>query len=164
MFLLLACVDEPADWYYGEDLKDLTIVPISWDEGVYPDTSVLDDPNNPFAEGPSVGIDSDIKWEILSTDCTPGFYAFATALAYTPNGELQFYTAKCLQTVYESALLAPEHTYWGWSAAIRGYQVVLDSFRSDVTYDATGTIPYALAPLAYDAILSLGGTPEGDAP
>ena len=71
---------------------------------------------------------------------------------------------KCLQTVYEAARLAPEDTYWGWSAAVRGYQVVLDEFRDDVTYDATGTIPYALAPLAYDAILSMGGTPEGDAP
>ena len=77
MLLFLACATDPAQWYYGEDLTALSIVPISWDEGVYPDTSVLQDPANPFAEG----IDSEVKWEVLSTDCTPGFYAFATALA-----------------------------------------------------------------------------------
>jgi hypothetical protein len=158
--LLTACENDPASWYYGEDLSVLTIVPVAWDEGVYPDISVLDDPNNPFAEG----IDVEVKWEILATDCTPGFYAFATALAYQPTGEHQFYTAQCLQTVYESGRLAPDDTWWGWSAAVRGYQVVLDEFPGAVTYDATGTIPYDLAPLAWAAIESLGATPEGEAP
>lgn len=160
LVILLACADEPAAWYYGEDLADLAIVPVAWDEGVYPDTSVLDDPANPFA----AGIDDTLKWEVLSTDCVPGFYAFATALAYRPTGEHQFYTAQCLHVVYDGARLAPEDTYWAWSAAVRGYQVVLDVFRGDVTYDATGTIAYDLAPLAWDAILAMGGTPEGEAP
>jgi len=160
LILLLACQNPPAEWYYGEDLSQLAIVPISWDEGVYPDTSVLADPNNPFAEG----IDAEIKWEILSTDCVPGFYAFATALAMQPTGEHQFYTSQFLQTVYDSARLAPEDTYWGWSAAVRGYQVILDEFPDSVTYDITGTLAYPLAPLAYDAILQMGATPIGDAP
>lgn len=160
LLFLTACANEPAAWYYGEDLTTLTIVPVSWEEGVYPDTSVLEDPANPFASG----IDREMKWEILATDCVPGFYAFATALAGEPTGENQFYTAQCLQTVYDSARVAQEDTYWAWSAAVRGYQVVLDDFRDDVTYDATGTIPYDLAPLAWDAILTMGGTPEGEAP
>ena len=160
LVLLLACANDPATWSYGEDLTQLSIVPIAWNEGVYPDTSVLDDPANPFADG----IDAEMKWEILSTDCVPGFYAFATALAYQPTGEHQFYTAQCLQTVYDGARLAPEDTYWGWSAAVRGYQVVLDEFRDDVTYDATGTIAYPLAPLAWQAILAMGATPEGVEP
>lgn len=158
--LLLACADAPASWYYGEDLTQLTIVPIDWDQGVYPNTSVLDDPNNPFAEG----IDAEVKWEVLATDCVAGYYAFATTLAYQPTGEHQFYTAQCLQTVYDAGRLAPEDTYWGYTAAVRGYQVVLDAFRDSVTYDATGTIAYPLAPLAYEAILDMGATPEGDAP
>lgn len=161
VFFLLACAPEaPATWYYGEDLSQLAIVPVAWDEGVHPDTSVLDNPANPFAEG----IDAEVKWQILAADCTPGFYAFATALAYQPTGEHQFYAARCLHTVYDAGRLAPDDTYWGWSAAVRGYQVVLDTFPDSVTYDATGTIAYPLAPLAYEAILDLGATPEGDAP
>lgn len=156
LYLVLACATEAPSWYYGDDLRDLAIVPVSWDEGVYPDTSVLYDPNNPFADGIDV-----VKWEILATDCVAGFYAFATALAIQATGEHQFYTANCLATVYQSARLAPEDTYWGWSASVRGFQAVLDDFPDSVTYDASGTIPYALAPLAYNAIEALGATPEG---
>lgn len=157
LLLAIACVTEAPTWYYGDDLTDLSVIPVSWEEGVYPDTSVLADPNNPFADG----IDSLVKWEILATDCVPGFYAFATALATQPTGEHQFYTSNCLATVYQAARLAPEDTFWGWSAAVRGYQVVLDSFPDSVTYDATGTIAYPLAPLAFHGIQALGATPEG---
>lgn len=160
LLLLLACDHEPATWYYGEDLRDLAIVPTDWDEGVYPSPAVLANPNNPFAEG----IDAQLKWEVLATDCVPGFYAFATALAYAPTGEHQFYTAQCLHTVYDGARIAPEDTYWAWSAAVRGYQVVLDEFPDAVTYDATGTIAYELYPLAWAGIEALGATPEGEAP
>lgn len=156
LLFALACAPEAPAWYYGEDLTTLSIVPVSWDEGVYPDTSVMEDPANPFTDGMDA-----VKWEILATDCVPGFYAFATALAQQPTGEHQFYTASCLKTVYEGARLAPEDTYWGWSAAIRGFQVVLDEFPDSVTYDATGTIAYPLAPLAFYGIEALGGTPEG---
>ena len=156
IFLLLACSPVAPQWYYGEDLTDLVVTPIDWDEGVYPSTSILDDPSNPFADG--IG---DTKWDILATNCTPGFYAFGTALAYQPTGENQYYTSFCLQSVYDGARLAPEDTYWAWSAAVRGYQTVLDSFPDSVTYDSTGTIAYPLAPLAYNGIVSLGATPEG---
>lgn len=157
LLLLLACAPEPPTWFYGVDLSDLAIVPVSWDEGVYPDTSILSDPSNPFADG----IDAEVKWEILATDCVAGFYAFGTALATQPTGEHQFYTANCLQTVYDAARLAPEDTYWGWSAAVRGYQAVLDYFPDSVTYDATGTYAWSLVPYAYYGIVSMGATPEG---
>jgi hypothetical protein len=160
ILLLLGCANEPATWYYGEDLSKVTIVPIHWDEGVYPNTSVIEDPNNPFADG----IDAEAKWDILARDPVPGFYAFATALAYQPTGEHQFYAANCLQNSYDAGRLAPDDLYWAWSAAVRGYQAVIDEFPDSVTYDATGTIAYPLAPLAHDAILALGGTPEEGTP
>lgn len=157
LLFALACVTEAPEWVYGDDLRELVVSPVSWDEGVYPDVSVLDDPQNPFADG----IDDTLKWEILGTDCGPGFYAFATALAYQPNGEHQYYTAWCLQTLYDAGRLAPEDTFWGWSAAVRGYQVVLDTFPDAVSYDATGTTAWSLVPLAYQGIEALGATPEG---
>ena len=154
---LASCTVDAPTWQYGADLSDLTVAPIAWEEGVYPDTSVLVDPGNPFA----AGIDDVVKWEILTSDCAPGFYAFATALAQRPTGENQYYTAFCLQSLYDTARLAPDDTYWGWSAAVRGYQAVLDHFPDAVTYDASGTIAWPLAPLAFDGIVSLGATPVG---
>lgn len=160
LLTLLACENPPATWYYGENLQDLVVSPVDWDEGVHPSTAVLDDPANPFAEG----VDAALKWEVLSTDCAPGFYAFATALAYQPTGEHQFYAASCLHTLYDTARLAPEDTYWAWSAAVRGYQVVLDEFPDAVTYDATGTVAYPLYAQAWAGIEALGATPVGEAP
>lgn len=160
LLLWLGCENEPPVWYYGEDLSQLEIIPAHWDEGVYPSTEIVRNPNNPFANG----IDPEVKWDILATDCVPGFYAFATANAYAPAGELQFYASQCLHAAYDGGRIAPEHTYWAWSAAVRGYQAVLDNFRDDVTYDATGTIAYPVAPLAWDGILALGATPEGEKP
>lgn len=156
LLLSLACVPEPATYYYGDDLTELAVVPIDWDEGVYPNTSVLDDPANPFVDG--IG---QTKWDVLSTDCMAGFYAFATAQTEEGTGENQYYTSSCLQSLYDADRIAAEDTYWAWSAAVRGYQVVLDTFPDSVTYDATGTIPYELAPLAFRGIESLGAVPEG---
>lgn len=156
LLIALACVSEPATWYYGDDLRALRVVPVAWDEGVYPDASVLDDPSNPFTDG--IGA---TKWDVLATDCAPGFYAFATAQTEEATGENQYYTAWCLQNLYDAARIAPEDTYWAWSAAVRGYQVVLDSFPDAVTYDATGTTAYPLAPLAFAGIEALGATPVG---
>ncbi len=157
LIFLLACSYPAPEWQVGQTLADLRVDPIHWEEGVYPDTSVLDNPNNPFRDG----IDSELKWEILATDPTPGYYAFATALAMEPVGEHQFYTASCLQQVYDSARIDPEDLYWAWSASVRGYQKVLDQFPDSVTYDADGVTTYALAPSAYYAILALGATPQG---
>lgn len=154
--LLLACAVPPATWDVGVDLSEVQVVPIAWDEGVHPDTSVLDDPSNPFAGG--VGAE---KWEVLAADCAPGFYAFATALAQEATGEHQYYAASCLHALYDGARLAPDDTLWGWSAAVRGYQAVLDDFPDDVTYDASGTVAWPLAPLAFHGIEALGATPEG---
>jgi len=154
--LLLACAVPSATWEVGVDLSTLTVVPISCDEGVYPDASVRDDPSNPFADG--IGAE---KWDVLATDCAPGFYAFATALTQEPTGEHQYYASSCLHALYDGARLAPEDTYWGWSAAVRGYQAVLDEFPDSVTYDSTGTYAWPVAPLAYHGIVALGATPEG---
>ena len=154
--LLLACTDEAATWNVGQDLSDLAVVLASADEGVYPSTSVLDSPYNPFDARVLAA-----KWDILASDCAPGFYAFATALAFEPTGEHQYYTAWCMQTLVQTARLRAEDDYLGWRIAVDGYQTVLDAFPDSVTYDATGTYAWPLAPLAYEGIVSLGATPVG---
>lgn len=161
MLLLLtaACIDEPATYVYGQDLDELELVLVSRDVGVYPDTSILDDANNPFV----TGMDSELKWELTSAGAwVPAFYAWGTTLAYAPTGEAQFYTALSLGEIYARQLAEPEDLYFVWALAVDGYQAVLDHFPDSVTYDETGTIAYDLAPLAYQAIVALGGEPEGD--
>jgi hypothetical protein len=156
LHLLLACTDEAPTWQVGQDLSTLRVVLVDDDEGVHPSSSVLDDPGNPF-DARVLGA----KWEILASDCAPGFYAFATALALQPTGEHQYYAAWCMQQLVDSARLRPEDDHAGWSIAVRGYQQVLDAFPGSVTYDATGTYAWPLAPLAYAGIVAMGGTPEG---
>lgn len=150
----------PAPTYeYGQDLDDVAFRVWTTETGIHPSRDVLDDPENPFAEG---GVGAETKWDLLSGASAPAaFYAWATVLAGQPNGEHQFYTATLLHEIYERALCPPEQVYFVREMAIGAYQSVLDNFPDDVTYDATGTIAYPLAPLAYDAILSLGGEPQG---
>jgi hypothetical protein len=156
LFVLLACAVPPATWDVGQDLSSLAVVLTALDEGVHPSTSVLSSPHNPFD-----GRVLDVKWELLASDCAAGFYAFATALALEPTGEHQYYAAACMQELVTTARLRPEDDYLGWSIAVAGYQSVLDHFPDSVTYDATGTYAWPLAPLAYEGIVALGATPEG---
>jgi hypothetical protein len=154
--LLLACTDAVATWEVGADLSALDVLLIAPDEGVHPSPSVLADPTNPFDARVL-----DVKWEILASDCAPGFYAFATALAVQPTGEHQYYTAWCMQQLVDAARLRPEDDAAGWRIAVDGYQQVLDAFSGSVTYDAAGTTAWPLAPLAYEGILALGSDPVG---
>ena len=107
--LFLACTDTAATWLVGEDLCTLAVVLIAEDEGVHPSRAVLEDPGNPF-DARVLGA----KWEILASDCAPGFYAFATALALQPTGEHQFYTTWCMQPLVDTARLRPADDHAGW--------------------------------------------------
>lgn len=160
LLLLTGCLEAP-DYLYGQDLDALDFQLYSRDVGVYPDTSVLDDPNNPFAE---VALGTDVQWDLTADEQWVGaFYAWSTLLAtYQPTGESQYYTATALSQIYLREDADPDDLYFVWRNAVDGYQVVLDTFPDSQTYDATGSVGYDLAPLAYYAILALGGEPEGD--
>jgi len=148
----------PAPTYeYGTPLNDLELNLFALDMGIYPSTSVLDDPNNPFAE---TGVPGDLKWDINS-DAGPvaAFYSWATVLTGEPTGENQYYTALSLTAIWSGDLVPPEELVYVRDMAIDAHMSVLENFPESVTYDATGTIPYDLAPLSYQAILDLGGTP-----
>jgi hypothetical protein len=157
--LLAGCIDEPPRYLYGQDLDAPELVLWTRTVGVYPDTSILDDPNNPFLTGAY----GELRWDLVSDGAwVPAFYAWGTHLAREPSGEAQFYTATALGEVYARRLAADEDLYFVRALAIAGHQVVLDEFPDSLTYDESGTIGYRLAPLAYQAILDLGGEPQGD--
>ena len=47
----VGCTKTPA-YLYGRDFTSLVFHPNAPNEGVFPDRSILDDPNNPFASDP----------------------------------------------------------------------------------------------------------------
>lgn len=152
---IAGCGDPEAPQYvYGEPLDGLEFKLFSADMGVHPDRSVLDDPNNPFRAG---ALQGDSKWQVNDGGGdVAAFYGWATQLAYEPNGEHQFYTAQKLHSIFDKGLARPEVLPFVRELAIRGYTSVLENFPDDVTYDATGTVPYRLAPLAYTQLQGLG--------
>lgn len=160
MVTLIGCeTPTAATYFYGTPLDEVTFNLHSLTMGVYPDESVIDDPNNPFASG---GLDGDLRWEVTSGGLPVAtFYAWATWLTYQPTGEAQFYTASALHAIYDLALCEDAELYYVRGLALDGYQSVLDNFPDSVTYDATGTIAYNLAPLAVSGIEALGGAVEG---
>lgn len=156
--VLTACDVPPPTYVYGVLLPETEFSLYSRDMGVYPDRSVLRDPNNPFRWG----MDEEMKWTILdSGEPVAAFYAWATQLARIPIGENQYFAANQAQAIYELGLSDPGDAVFVRDIAIRGYQTVLDEFPDSVIYDATGRDAYPLAPLAYDGIESLGGTVQG---
>jgi len=151
-----ACLDAP-DYYYGESLIDVRFVVWELDMGVHPSRAALEDPNNPFRRHPP---SAEMKWQILQYGGdAAAFYAWATLLALAPNGELQFYTARAAERVAHNGGVTEVEVPYVRQIALDGYAAVLEHFPDAVTFDATGTIAYPLAPLAREAIVALGGTP-----
>lgn len=153
------CVEAPP-YYYAEKITGKTFEPLNQSIGIYPDTSVMNDPHNPFAQ---VGVGRETKWDIESSgDPVAGFYAWATVLVSEATGEHQFYTALNLKAIYKRGLTETEDQVEEVKTlAIRAFQAVLDYFPESVTYDSSGKIPYGLATLAYQELVDLGGIPLG---
>lgn len=154
--LLSACLDAP-EHFYGYDLLEHRLSLYRLDMGVHPSTSVLDDPNNPFRFD---GVGVETKWTLL-TYATNGasFYAWATLLATQPNGEHQYYTALTLQRIHDQDEVTAVEKPFVRDMALAGYAALLEHFPESVSFDPSGNFGFRLAPLAYQGILDLGGTP-----
>jgi len=155
----LGCVeDEAPEYVFGDNLNAVEFAVFTTEVGIHPSQDVLKDPNNPFYDQ----FLGDIKWDIHGgSGNVPAFYAWATMLAFEATGENQFYAATRLRDIYYSNEYPDGYGEVVRSMAIRAFQSVLDNFPDSVTFDATGTIPFPLAPRAYEGIVELGGTVEG---
>lgn len=151
---LLACSsDLPVPEYrYGVLLADLQFEVTDPDMGIHPNTSILADPENPFATG---GISPEGKFQALTDSPTAGFYGMGTALTNEPTGEHQYYTAVSLEGIYDEREISDPGLVR--DMAIRAYQSVLDNFAGSVTFDEAGRFSFELGPLAIDGIEGLGG-------
>ncbi|NBD14032.1 hypothetical protein FOF48_22185 [Corallococcus sp. Z5C101001] len=155
---LSGCYDDPTI-LYGKSLDGLTFTVTDPAMGIYPNTSVLDDPNNPFAGS---GVGTETKWKIQSgADPVAAYYAWATVLANGPYGEAQYYTALNLTAIYQRGLADQASLPKAREMAVKAFQSVLDNFPDAVTYDASGTVAYELATPSYKGVVELGGSVSG---
>ena len=156
----LGCSEaEAPEYVFGDNLNAVRFEVTSTDLGIHPSEAVLADPNNPFYDQ----FLGELKWEVhASAGNVPAFYGWATMLVFEPIGENQYYAATRLRDIYYSGEYPEGDGEVVRSMAIRAFQSVLDNFPDSVTFDATGTIPYRLAPLAYNEIIALGGTVQGN--
>ena len=161
LILAASCVVGDAPTYVvGHDLGTLTFNLHTANMGVHPDTSVLDDPNNPFADS---AIGSQTRWQVAG-EAGPiaAFYMWATLLVREQHGEAQYFAAAALDDIYSYDLATDEVLPYVRLMDIAGYQSLLDHFPDAVSYNADGVSNYPLAPLAYDGIVGLGGTVQGN--
>ena len=158
--LLSAGCYDAGTYVYGERVEGLPLQLHGGFEGVHPDASVLDDPRNPFRNSPPTATS---KWEIESAaGNVVAFYSWATVLAHEPTGEAQYYTALNLQQIYDNGEAVQEDLERVHELAVEGYQSVRDNFPDARSYDASGTVAFELVTPAYQAIVALGASPQGD--
>lgn len=158
--LASGCSQTDPVYRYGFDLTSLEFTLYTADMGVYPDTSVLDDPSNPFKWG---AMEIDTKWDIENTGrVVARFYCWATMLAREPAGEHQYYTASALEEIWVTERADANYLPFVKKMTIRSYQSVLDNFPDSVSYLPDGATSFPLNILAYDALVAMGETPQGD--
>lgn len=136
------------------------------DVGVHPETCVLDDPENPFAESTIFEFDEDnpdgpSKFEIADR-LPPGpagaksrFYFWATALARRPSGENQYYTALALHELFHANSNDLSEDDLIREQALKAYRAYLDNFFGSIlvftcftcTPDGDGNFPNFPEPL-----------------
>jgi hypothetical protein len=156
---LTGCTRPPA-YLYGKNLTDLKfhVGPGEGNMGIYPDTSVLDDPNNPFADAPA---SKEGKWVVQSNaGAVASFYSWATLTALEPTGETQFYTAQNLQHIAQTGQADDDDVKAAALLGQRAYQAVLDNFPDSVTYDVSGKIAYPLTLPSLQGLIALKGVPQ----
>ena len=93
------------------------------DEGIYGDTCVLDDPDNPFADAHFPDAQSYFELAEGLPSAQSAFYLWATALARQPAPEFQYLVAESLHALYtegQDPLVRDQ--------AVRAYRSTLDNF------------------------------------
>ncbi len=100
----------------------------STDEGVHPNTDILDNPENPFAKA-SISMDNVWEFNDEAPSAISRFYLWGTMLAKIPMGEHQYFTAKSLHEIYteSGSINAKEQTK-------KAYRALLDHFYDSVTW------------------------------
>ncbi|PKN77578.1 MAG: hypothetical protein CVU48_11160 [Candidatus Cloacimonetes bacterium HGW-Cloacimonetes-1] len=182
ILILLLVLISGCDRKTGDVLTDVTLPTdyilnlYSASEGIYPDTSIMDNPLNPFAHA---NVNMQNIWDLTDECPSPKsrFYLWGTLLANSPTGEHQYFTARSLHELYtmggsenakEQAKKAYratlDHffdsvTWWQaeWIVDETHYAVLLRNLVAQNLYDPTGM---NLLPLYSDPVLALADLSE----
>ncbi len=124
------------------------------DAGIFDETCVLDDPENPYALVATLEFDNNLpadqptKFDLLQ-NIPPGpsgakarFYLWATALARQGSGENQWYTARALYELFDANSNPISKDEIVRAQALRAYRSVLDNYFGSVTF--FGAVPASL--------------------
>lgn len=129
LIMMSACDRKSGDLVNLSELPTDNILNLySANEGIHPDKSVLDNPENPFADA---GVNMDNIWD-LSDECPSAksrFYLWASLLSNVPTGEHQYFTAKALHELYTVG--GSENAR---NQAKKAYRATLDYFFDSVTW------------------------------
>lgn len=111
------------------DLPTDTVLDLySADEGIYPNTDIRDNPDNPFRDA---ALNMDNVWDFndICPSAKSKFYLWGTMLTIVPMGEYQYMTAQALHELYTTggSVNAREQ-------AKRAYRATLDHFFDSVTW------------------------------
>jgi len=112
--------------------------------GIYQETCVLGDPENPFVTTAIIEFDAnnpgaDNKFDLFNsipagpTGAKARFYFWATALARRQSGENQFYTALALHELFDANSNQISQDELVRAQALKAYRSVLDNFFGSVT-------------------------------
>jgi hypothetical protein len=125
------------------------------DVGIFDETCVLDDPENPYALVATLEFDINnpdpdqpTKFDLLAnippgpTGAKARFYLWATALARQGSGENQWYTANALYELFDANSNPISKDEIVRAQALKAYRSVLDNYWGSVTF--FGGVPVSL--------------------
>lgn len=149
ILLVSACGKDSSDGDERNTVElptDTTLDLYCADAGLFNETCVLDDPNNPYARTPFAVDDPENedgfnagKFQ-LAADAAGNpkalFYLWATALARAPTGENQYYTALSLHQLYTASESETIRTQ-----TLRAYRSTLDNFFDSNTFFEADFLP-----------------------
>lgn len=123
--------------------------------GIFDETCVLDDPENPYALVATLEFDVNnpdpnqpTKFDLLQnipsgpSGAKARFYLWATALARRPSGENQWYTARALYELFDANSNPISKDEIVRAQALKAYRSNLDNFFGSVTF--FGSVPASL--------------------
>ena len=144
VFALAACAKDSDDGDVVDSVTlptDIAFDLFCEDVGLFTETCVLDDPDNPYAR---TNVNNGNKFD-LSTAAPSGkarVYLWATAQARSPSGENQFYAAQAFHELFtETVTAAPPGSAQIRDQAIRAYRSLLDNYFDSSTFFPASFVP-----------------------
>ena len=129
MLFMASCDRKNGELFTGVELPlDFSLPLYCENEGVHPETCILENPDNPYS---GANISMETVWD-FNDECpspTAKFQLWGTMLANSPIGDYQYHTARAQHELYTAG--GSENAK---AQAKKGYRATLDYFFDNVTW------------------------------